>query len=144
VDIHLDWKEFAGIPLRYVSHTFYARMENGDLIAPPPPSPYANIVVEAPELPGEAVLKVSHKMDFYNLWILHEKELLEEDGVEIIIKHKPPAGIKKVMAAILPRLEYSVFRRGYWEAIHDPEQRDFDLEQEPYVYLYDQERRIQI
>jgi hypothetical protein len=87
VDIHLDWKKFAGIPLRYVSHTFFARMENGDLIAPPPPSPYANIVVEAPELPGEAVLKVSHKMDFYNLWILHEKELLEEDGVEIIIKH---------------------------------------------------------
>ncbi len=144
MDIHLDQKKLAGIPLRYVSHTFFARMENDDLIAPPPPSPYANIVVEAPELQGEAAILVSHKVDFYNLWILNEKGLLENDELEIIIKHKPPAGIKKLMAAILPRLEYSVFEGGYWEAIHDPEQRDSALEQEPYAYLYDQERRIYI
>jgi hypothetical protein len=48
------------------------------------------------------------------------------------------------MAAVLPHLEYSVFKRGYLEAIHNPEQRDFDLEKEAYVYLYDQERRIYI
>ena len=135
------WKKIAGTPLRYVSHIFFARIENGDLIAPPPPDPYANIFVEAPELPSDAVIRVSHKLDFYNLWILDEKGLLENDEVEIIIKHKPPTGMKKLMAAILPRWEYSVFNRGYLEAIHDPEQRDFALEQKPYLYLYDQERR---
>jgi len=123
--INPDWKKISGIPLRYVSHTFFARIENDDLIAPPPPSPYANIVVEAPELPSHALIHVADKVDFYNLWVLNEKGLLEDDVLETIIKHKPPAGIKKLMAAILPHLEYSVFNRGYLEAIHDPEQRDF-------------------
>jgi hypothetical protein len=91
---NLDWKKIAGIPLRYVSHSFFARIDNGNLIAPPPPSPYANILVEAPELLGEGVIQVSHKVDFYNLWILNERGLLENDVLETIIKHKPPAGLR--------------------------------------------------
>jgi hypothetical protein len=142
--IKLDWKKITGIPLRYVSHIFFARIENDNVIAPPPPDPYANIFVEAPELAGDTLIQVSHKLDFYNLWILNEKGLLEDDEVEIIIKHKRPTGMKKLMAAILPHLEYSVFNRGYLEAIHDPKQRDFAAEQKPYIYLYDQERRMNI
>jgi hypothetical protein len=142
MDLH--WKNIAGIPMRYISHTFFARIENDHLIAPLPPNSYANILVEAPELPNTAIIQVSHKLDFYNLWILIEKEILHDENVELIIKHKPPSGIKKLMAAILPHLEYSVFYRGYLEAIHDPQNRIFALRQEPYAYMYDQERRVNV
>ena len=45
---NLDWKDIAGISMRYVSHIFLAKIENDELIAQPPPSPYATIFVEAP------------------------------------------------------------------------------------------------
>ena len=141
---NLDWKDIAGISMRYVSHIFLAKMQNDELIAPPPPNPYATIVVEAPELPNTSVIQVSHKIDFYNLWILNEQGILDNEDVEVIIRHKSPAGVKKFIAAILPHLEYSVYYRGYLEALHNPEEHDFAFETEPYIYLYDQERRVNV
>lgn len=142
--MNLDWKDITGIPMRYVSHIFLAKIENDELIAQPPPSPYATVFVEAMELPNVPFIQISHKIDFYNLWILNEQGMLNNEYVEVIIKHKPPDGMKKLMAAILPHLEYSVFYRGYLEALHDPEERDLALETEPYVYLYDQERKVNV
>ncbi len=141
---NLDWKDIAGISMRYVSHIFLAKIENDELIAQPPPSPYATIFVEAPELPNMPFIQVSHKIDFYNLWILNEQGILDNEDVEVIIRHKSPTGMKKLMAAILPHLEYSVFYRGYLEALHNPEERSFALETEPYIYLYDQERKVNV
>lgn len=138
----VDWHNLVGVPMRYVSHNFFAKIENDDLVAPPPPSSYANIIVETPKLPKGGLIQVSHKIDFYNLWILAEKELLIDEGFEIIIKHKPPTGIKKLMASILPHLEYSVFNRGYLDSILDTEKFDVLFQQKPYIYLYDQERIV--
>jgi hypothetical protein len=142
--MYLDWKYLIGIPMRYISHIFLAKIENGELISQPPPSPYATVFIEAPELPNASIIQISHKIDFYNLWLLNEKGILDNEDVEVIIKHKPPTGMKKLMAAIFPHLEYSVFYRGYLDALYDPEERDLALETDPYIYLYDQERKVNV
>ncbi len=141
IGITIDWNIIENIPVRYIEHEFLARMEDEELIAPPPPFPYAYINVESPNLPDIVTVPVSHKIDFYNLWILKENSFLD-GAFDVVIRRRKPDGIKRAFSAIMPSLEYSIYYMSYFDDLHDSERCVEARLQEPFIYLYDQERRI--
>lgn len=133
------WDDLAGVPLKYVDHFPFARMEGARLIAPPRPSPYANIVVETLGSAATGMIQIAHKMDFYNLWLLEVQGALKGE-FDVIIRHKRPDGIKRLFASILPHLEYSVYYKGYFDQAATKAEILQLLEELPYIYLYGQNR----
>jgi hypothetical protein len=129
------------VPVRYLDHVPFAKMEGNRLVAPPRPSPYANIIVQPLGSSETAFIQIAHKMDFYNLWLLEVQRVLDRRRFDVIIRHKRPSGLKKLLASVLPHLEYSVFYSGYFDEARNQLEIEVLLENEPYMYLYDQDRR---
>lgn len=135
----MSWDALTGVPFKYLDHVPFARMEGTQLISPPKPSPYANIIVQQLGTPNTAIMQLAHKMDFFNLWLLEQQGVFKGE-FDVIIRHKKPGGIKRVFAAVLPHFEYSVYYEGYFDDVTQSEMEVL-LEDEPYIYLYDQDRR---
>lgn len=139
IGISVGWEIIKNIWVRYVEHEFLARIEGEEFIAPPPPFPYAYINAESPDLSDIVTIPVSHKIDFYNLWVMKENLLLE-GAFDVVIRRRKPHGIKAIFSAIMPSLEYSIYPLGYFEDLHDPKRCIAAELRQPLVYLYDQER----
>ena len=140
IGVSVGWDIMKNIPVRYVEHEFLA-MIGEELVAPPPPLPYAYINVKAPELPDIVTVPVSHKVDFWNLWVLDSEGVLTDEKTELIIRKVSPKGLKRLAGAILPSLDYSVYFNGYLNSLHsDEENREFALGTEPYLRFYGHER----
>lgn len=132
-----------GLPLRYVEHEFYGSVVDYRAIAPPPPSPYAVVMVESPEHEEPVVIQVAHKLDFYNLWILDKRKLLiHPDQQEIIIRYKPATGLKRLLKSILPVLEYSLYERGHFEKLCDPVSGALFEDEDPHLCLHGLKRFV--
>lgn len=139
IGLNTDWKIIKNTTLLYVEHEFLGRIDGEELISPPVPLPYAYINVESPDLPDLVTIPVGHKIDFYNLWLLHDKLFLE-GAFDVVIRRRQASGMKSLFKSILPTLEYLIYPLGHFDDLHDPQRcAEAELKQ-PLVYLYDQER----
>lgn len=135
--------DLKGIYLRYIEHQFTASIVNGKLIAPPTPFPYAVVFAESAELPEPIAIRIAHKLDFYNLWILDQrKALIHPEEQEVIIRCRPASGIRRFMRKYLPAIEYSLFPKGQLEKLSDPQTKDFAATEDPLIYLYGLKRIV--
>ncbi len=96
------WNDLKNVPCKYLDRVAFSKMEGTHLIAPPRPSPYANIIVQLLGSSETAFIQIAHKMDFYNLWLLEVQGVLGGTDFDVIIRHRKPSGIKKVFASVLP------------------------------------------
>jgi hypothetical protein len=136
----VNWNKLTGVPFKYLDHVMFARMDGVRLVTPPKPSPYANIVVQPLGASDTGMMQLAHKMDYFNLYLLENQGVLDPSRWDVIVRHKRPSGIKRVLASVLPHIEYSVYFAGYFDEAESQDEIEELLENEPYIYAYDQER----
>jgi hypothetical protein len=139
----VPWKLMKDIYLKVVKCTPFASVKNGTVVGPPMPNPYALLGVEMTMLgdsPDAYVMAVTHKLDFYNLWLLLERGILENDETELLVMYKPVKGIKKIVPSIFPSLAFMVYPSGTFDGLRSP----YECDDKPILYLYGNERETNI
>ena len=115
----VPWKQVEGQLLRVKSHLFVASMQDSKVKAPPVGA-YAALEVECAEPTGDALIMVSHKLDFKHLWELYkERKVLDDE--EVLVAYAPVGrGIGRAARMFLPCLDIMVYPKGWLEEACDP------------------------
>ncbi len=116
----IPWKRVEGELLRVKSCHFVASIENG-VVKAAPVGAYGVLVVECPNLTGEALIMVSQKVDFKHLWELYKERQVADDE-EVLLGYAPVGerGLGRLVRMFLPCLDIMVYPRGHLEEIYDP------------------------
>jgi hypothetical protein len=119
----IPWERVKGHIFRVKSCHFFASIENGTVKAPPVGA-YAVLVVECPKCPsltGEALVMVSHKVDFKHLWELYKQRQVADDE-EVMVGYGPVGerGLGKLFRTFLPFLTIWAVPKGHFDELYDP------------------------
>ena len=142
----IAWKLIKGVCFRVTNCTVFSKVINDEVVGPPTPSPYALLTVEmlmdygAGLTTDPYLMPVAHKLDFYNLWLMTERGILESDDHELMVIYKPVTGIKSLVSSVYPTLAFMVFPAGQFMSMPSP----FDPGMEPLLFLYGNERKSNI
>lgn len=101
----------------------YAQVVNGKVQARDKVFPYANLEVRAKELPTKAILPITHKMDFMNLWQIYEvRGVSDKEEVNVIWSSKGYKGkIVSRFKKYMPRLTVWLSHKGAYYLINNPD-----------------------
>lgn len=131
-----------GIRMKCKKATLLAQMDGEQLVDFDFRLPYGFLHVEAPELREFSIVSVTHKLDFWNAWILDERGVFEADDYEVHVIYKRASGFKTALRGIFPHFEFMVFNPGLFEDLHNPTVLEFALEEKPLLRLYGHEREV--
>lgn len=105
---------------RVLEFNTHAKIENNNVKAIPN-FPYAFLTVECNKLQGKAILYVTHKLDFTNLWRAYkERGINKEEEVLVFWSNKHyKSPLIKLASAIMPKLWIMVCKKGAYELMTD-------------------------
>lgn len=110
-----------GIRMRCKKATLLAQMDGEQLVDFDFKLPYGFLHVEAPELRVFTIVAVTHKLDFWNAWVLNERGVFEDADCEVHLIYKRASGLRKALRGIFPHFEFMVFNPGLFEGPSQPE-----------------------
>ena len=131
----IPWKAIEGAMCKITHFTLLATIEAGKIKALSKMMPYALLSVESPEfppeLPKEASLPVSNKVDFLNLWEVFQRRGVSPDE-EILVAHVPFYQnwlLKLLLSSFMPWLHIYIFPKGHLEEACDPNFRPNNVQE---------------
>ena len=123
IGIDVPWDAVRNAFCRVKSFTSVAKVESGKVKDAIPGLHYGSLNIELPrtkELPSEAVMPVTHKLDFRNLWEVFKERGLGQDE-EVLVVYSPAGQSKlgRILSGGLPKLIIRIYPRGSLEKIND-------------------------
>jgi len=105
---------------RITQFTSVARVEGDKIISLSKATPYALLKLESPKLPQEAIMPITHRLDFLSLWEIFKQRGVSETE-EVIISYTAffKKGLKKLLNPIKPKLHFFIYPRGHLEEAYD-------------------------
>jgi len=118
----VPWDAIRNAFCRVNSFTPLAKVKSGKIKDAIPGLHYASLSVELPrikELPSEAVMPITHKIDFRNLWEVYKERGLNQDE-EVLVVYSPTAQSKlgRILSGVLPKLVIRIYPIGSLEKIN--------------------------
>ena len=129
----IPWKAIEVAMYKITHFTPIATIEAGKIKALSKMRPYALLSVESPEfpqeLPKEASMPVSNKVDFLNLWEVFQQRGVSPDE-EVLVARVPFYGnwlLKLFLSPFMPWLHIYIFPKGHLEEACDPNFRPVNV-----------------
>jgi hypothetical protein len=120
----IPWESIENQFCRVSHFTPLATVQSGKVKnVPTVPLPYGLLQVDLPkvtsfDLPERAILPISHKLDFLNLWrAIRDRGVSAEEEVLVVYYPKRTSGLGRLLAGGLPKLIIQIYPKGTLEKI---------------------------
>lgn len=113
-------KKIDGELSRVIEFSPIASIKDGELHAPPVPSPYGILVVEYGKMPHKKLKwLVAHKTDFMHLWeIFKERGVKESEEVLIEYDSRRRKILTKLLFWCMPQMHFYIYPKGFFESLY--------------------------
>lgn len=111
----ISWNDFDGRACRVVEFYPYGKVES-DQIKSVPNFPYASLLVEIENLNQKAILYITNKVDFVNLWKAYkERGINKNEEVLLFWSNKHYKIWAKFFSVFMPKIWLMVCKNGAYE-----------------------------
>jgi len=118
----IPWKAIEKEDCRVLDFEPIATIQKGEIKDVSKFVPYAVLLIESPKLPKGAMLPVSHREDFRNLWkVFMERTVSPEE--EVIVFYMPffkKRILNILLSTLMPKLHIHLYTKGWQEIVHRP------------------------